>query len=65
MLFYSNSLPLNEQANNTDCLCDLVLKLYVFIGVLVDLVSLHQVGKLKAMVDPGSLPGYIYVRNGS
>ena len=42
MLFYSNSLPLNEQTNNPDCLHDLVLKQPALIGVLVDLVSLHQ-----------------------
>ncbi len=42
MLFYINSLPLNEQTNDTDCLRDLVLKLPVLIGVLVDLVSLHH-----------------------
>ncbi len=42
MLFYSNSLPLNEQTNKPACLHDLVLKPPVLIGVLVDLVSLHQ-----------------------
>ena len=39
MLLYSNSLPLNKQTNNKDCLHDLVLKLPVLIGLWVDLVS--------------------------
>ncbi len=42
MLFYSNSLPLNQQTNKTSCLHDLVLKPPILIGVLISPLNLHE-----------------------